>query len=48
MLLFKEKDAVTKKNCKKKIPKVSNVYTLLCLACKIPCGILRGCQRKNG
>ena len=48
MLLFKEKDAAAKKNYQKKIPMVSNVYISLCLACKIACGILRGCQRKNG
>ena len=48
MLLSKEKDAAAKKKLQKKIPMVSNVYISPCLACKIPCGILRGCPRKNG
>ena len=49
MLLFKEKDAAAKKIAKKKkIPVVSNVYISLCLACKIPCGILTYCPCKNG
>ena len=47
MLLFKGRAIAANKNCKK-ILMVSNVCISLCLACKIPRGILRGCPRKNG
>ena len=47
MLLFKGRAIAANKNCKK-ILMVSNVSISLCLACKIPRGILRGCPRKNG
>ena len=47
MLLFKGRAIAANKNCKK-ILMVSNVCISLCLACKIPSGILRGCPRKNG
>ena len=47
MLLFKGRAMAVNKNGKKVIM-VSNVCISLCLACKIPRGILRGCPRKNG
>ena len=47
MLLFKRRAIAANKNCKK-ILMVSNVCISLCLACKIPRGILIGCPRKNG
>ena len=47
MLLFKGRAIAVNKNGKKVIM-VSNVCISLCLACKIPRGILRGCPRKNG
>ena len=47
MLLFKGRAIAANKNCKK-ILMVSNVCISLCLACKTPRGILRGCPRKNG
>ena len=37
-----------RKKLQKKIPVVSNVYISLCLARKIPCGILTYCPCKNG
>ena len=40
-------DSGEQKLQKKKNPKVSNIYISLCLACKIPRRILRGCPRKN-
>ena len=48
MPLFKEKDVVAKKNCQKQIPKVSNIYISLCLACKIACGILEVVSVRTG
>ena len=47
MLLFKGRAIAANKNCKK-ILMISNVCISLCLACKIPRGIWRGCPRKNG
>ena len=47
MLLFKGRAMPVNKNGKKVIM-VSNVCISLCLGCKIPRGILRGCPRKNG
>ena len=48
MPLFKEKDVVAKKSCQKEIPKVSNIYISLCLACKIACGILEVVSVRTG
>ena len=47
MLLFKGRAIAANKNCKK-ILMVSNVCISVCLACKIPRGILRGYPPKNG
>ena len=47
MLLFKGRAMPVNKNGRKVIM-VSNVCISLCLGCKIPRGILRGCPRKNG